>query len=510
MVNPKLIQKAKARIQSRSPNAFGIEPSNDEILKEVSSIEQENKEQDSAEEQDRNAQLESRMESSQKSRALFGDQISPELKDYAYNIFPSLNEIAPKSETQIPFAPEEEPIAQESASPESLTRQPSSIEKPKATQKAPTSPTVIAKKAEQIPQIQQPAQSQYDIEKLIKQSEEEQDRAGLWKQSAKLRDAIMGAGLGRIKQTDVSMYEDLEKKAKRPIQNLLLKQELEDKQAQRDPNSNISKLMRKSLEDLGMNMSGLEGVPYSQLEKLYPALTQGLYTKIAAEAKKEENSLRRIEKAETAAAKKENIDFNKYQKVAVGIDRLKSNMEKSDTYKSYSNANDAFIALDEALSSKDPNAKIQSSAAFMKFAKSAQGDSSVVRSEDMKVLAGGLNLSPKQLIDKFTANLEGKKFSSGELQTMKKVIQTIIDVKKKQLNKDHLQPIQKRAQANDYDLSESISPDFIRDIQGYQTPSTEEESSYTPKQEAGIKAYMESKKISREEAIKRLKIGGRL
>jgi len=469
MVDPKLIQKAKARIQSRSPNAFGIEPTDDEILNEVSSIEQEEQEQNLSEEQDKNAQLESRMEASQKSRALFGDQISPELKDYAYNIFPSLNEIAPKSETQIPFAPEEEPIAQESASPESLTRQPSSIENPKATQKAPTSPTVIAKKAEQIPQIQQPAQSQYDIEKLIKQSEEEEDRAGLWKQSAKLRDAIMGAGLGKIKQTDVSMYEDLQKKAQRPIKSLLLKQELEDTQAKRDPNSTVSRLIRKSLEKLGMDMTGLENVSYSQVEKLYPTLTQGLYTKLAAEARKEESAANRQIRADLAKSKEEARDEAKYEKTRTVVNNKIAKLQESKTspFAGYSQAKQTSTMLDnaiEAWDNSDEDAKIKNSVAFMQYAKLAQGDDSVVRSSDMQALAGGLNYSsPYALLNKFAAKTEGSSFTKGELMEMKKVIDTIRKVKKQQLQQ-RLDPIRLDAQRGGYDLDQSISPDVIDEI----------------------------------------------
>jgi hypothetical protein len=309
-------------------------------------------------------------------------------------------------------------------------------------------------------------QQESDIEKLIQQSQEEEDRAALWKQSAKVRDAIMGAGSGKILKTDTSMYEELANKAQRPIKNLLLKQELEDKQTKNDPNSNISKLVRKSLQDLGMSMEGLEGVSYSQLEKLYPSLTQGLYTKIAADARKEEAQINRLNKAEAASDRKELQDFNRYQKVGTGIDRMKTQMEKSDIYKSYINAKDAQIGIDQALSSSDPNIKIEKAAAFMKYAKSAQGDSSVVRSEDMRVLAGSLGFNnPKEMLAKLSAKAEGSQFTPGELQAMRKVISTIMEVKKGQIDRDYLQPIQRRAQANDYDLSESLSPDFVREVQ---------------------------------------------
>lgn len=479
MVDPKLIQKAKARIQSRSPNAFGIEPTNDEILNEVSSIEQENQEQNLAEEQDKNAQLESRMESSQKSRALFGDQISPELKDYAYDIFPSLNKIAPKSKTEIPFAPEEEPVAQESASPESLTRQPSSLEKPKAIPRTSPSSTPTQKQIEQVPQAQQSIQSQYDIEGLIKQSEEEEDRAALLKQSAKLRDAIMGAGLGKIKQTDVSMYEDMEKKAQRPLRNLVLKQELEDKKSKNDPNSPISKLMRKSIENLGMDMTGLENISASQIEKLYPSLAQGLYSKIAAETRKEEAIANRQMRAELAANKEEARNEAKYEKTRTIVNNKIAKLQESrnSPFKGYQDAKMNLNSLNNAIAAwdnEDENVKLKISEAFMRYAKQAQGDDSVVRSSDMQALAGGLNLrSPTELFNKFAAKAQGASFTKGELLEMKNIINAYRKFKKEELQQ-RLNPIRLDAKRGGYDLDQSISPDVIDEIYAEEPKPLEE------------------------------------
>ncbi len=100
----------------------------------------------------------------------------------------------------------------------------------------------------------------------------------------------------------------------------------------------------------------------------------------------------------------------------------------------------------------------------MNYAKTAQGDDSVVRSEDMKVLAGNLGYkSPTELLSKFSAKAEGSMFSPGELQVMGKVLNTIMKVKKQQLH-EMIKPMQKRAERADYDLGESLSQDYIEEI----------------------------------------------
>lgn len=226
-------------------------------------------------------------------------EMSPEIKKYGYDLF-GIKDLAGDVEQEIPFAPKEKEEA--SAQEYLLMEEEENIapEVPvKKESKSAESPVQIKQpiRADKVSQIAEPRQTQADIENLIKQTEEEEDRAALWKQSAKLRDAVMGAGLGRIKQTDVSMYEDLQKKAQRPLRNLLLKEELEDKQQKRDPNSNISKLMRKSLEDLGVRMQGLENISAAQLEKLYPNLVSGITAKINAETRRDIASMSREDRA---------------------------------------------------------------------------------------------------------------------------------------------------------------------------------------------------------------------
>jgi hypothetical protein len=261
-------------------------------------------------------------------------EMSPEIKRYGYNLF-GMDQIAP-SDVEVPFPVDQEPAEEERAEVE-----PAAIEEPEIKSSAVLEPQrqlpAGSSSVQQAPAVEpvtampEAQAQQTDVEKMIQQASEEEDRAALWKQSAKLRDAIMGAGSGTILKTDTSLYEDLEKRAQRPMKNFLLKQELDDKQAKNDPNSEVSRLVRKSLEDLGMNMQGLEGVPYAQLEKLYPSLTQALYTKIAADARKEESSIRRSEKADTKLTK---LDQDKQKELVKHIDYSVNNLKKA--YEQYS------------------------------------------------------------------------------------------------------------------------------------------------------------------------------
>lgn len=256
-------------------------------------------------------------------------EMSPEIKKYGYDLF-GIKDLAGDVEQQIPFAPvEEQPVEMPTQQTESsLDRSPASMEQVIAPQAIPKMPK------ESAPQMQQPTPEvssevpqmeklsppkELTEEDLLRQSQEEEDRALLWRQTAKLRDAIMGAGSGTIIKTDESLYDELQKRAQRPLKNLLLSKELKQKKEKDDPNSEISKMMRKTLADMGMDISQFKNVSYSQLEKIYPSLTNAISTKIAAQARTEEASIRRselaIKKQEQAIAKLDKLDLRN-QKLA--------------------------------------------------------------------------------------------------------------------------------------------------------------------------------------------------
>jgi hypothetical protein len=261
-------------------------------------------------------------------------EMSPEIKKYGYDLF-GIKDLAGDVEQQIPFAPvEEQPVEMPMEQTESsLDRSLASMEQVIAPQAIPKMPK------ESAPQMQQPTPEvspevsqmeklsppkELTEDDLLRQSQEEEDRALLWRQTAKLRDAIMGAGSGTIIKTDESLYDELQKRAQRPLKNLLLSQELKNKKEKNDPNSEISKLAKKALTDLGMNLSEFKNVSYAQLEKLYPSLTNAISTKIAAQARKEEAQVRKDEislrKLEKAEAKLEKLDEKSKKEASDHID----------------------------------------------------------------------------------------------------------------------------------------------------------------------------------------------
>lgn len=165
---------------------------------------------------------------------------------------------------------------------------------------------------------EEPSQVQ-NIKELLKKAREEEDQASTAKDFAKLRDAIIGVGAGRVIAGDTETYDERKKKAMRPIEDMVLAQELESKQAKNDPNSQISKLMRKSLEEMGIGMKGLEKVSYAQLEKLYPSLVSSLYNKIALDTK---NQIAKDKLEQTKLLKEQEIDKKKKEAAKISDKQL--------------------------------------------------------------------------------------------------------------------------------------------------------------------------------------------
>jgi len=167
-------------------------------------------------------------------------------------------------------------------------------------------------------EVEQPKTAQ-NIQELLKKAREEEDQASTAKDFAKLRDAIIGVGAGRVIAGDTETYDERKKKAMRPIEDMVLAQELESKQAKNDPNSQISKLMRKSLEGMGIGMKGLEKVSYAQLEKLYPSLVSSLYNKIALDTK---NQIAKDKLEQTKLLKEQENDKKKKEAAKISDKQL--------------------------------------------------------------------------------------------------------------------------------------------------------------------------------------------
>jgi hypothetical protein len=392
--------------------------------------------------------------------------MSPEAKKYGYDLF-GIKDLAGDTEQQIPFAPKEDAIASEE-SPEAIAEIPQE-KKPvgipatftsKGRQPSSTIPPELEEKA--------PEPSQ-DNAKLVEEMQKNQKNAKLAESMARTRDAIIGAGAGRRFETDYGMYKDLQEEASGPIQKLKIIQELDNAQAKNDSNSQLSKLIRKSLSELGVSMQGMEKISYAQIEKLYPSVANAMMTKLAAEARKEEAVLTRQIRADANANKEEARKEASYEKTRTIVNNKIGKLQEAKTspFNGYNQAKQTTQMLDNAIDAwdaSDDNAKIKNSVAFMQYAKLAQGDDSVVRSSDMQALAGGLNYaSPYALLNKFAAKAEGSSFTKDELVEMKKVIDTVRKVKKEQLQQ-RLNPIKLDAERGGYDLDQSISPDIMEEI----------------------------------------------
>lgn len=244
------------------------------------------------------------------------NELNPELKDYAYNIFPSLSQIVPRENPQASV--EEEVEEEVPETPEEMVAKVS----PKEAQQnfkqavAEVSPEIEPKPAPS----RAVAREEDDIAKIMKQAEEREKSAEMDLAIARFRDAAIGAG-GTGFKSDLSQYERAIKNSKKPITDyqtrlalMEAKDQMDDKKAKNDPNSSISMLLRKSLTDIGINMEGFENVSYSQLEKIYPSLANAAATKIAADARKIEAIARKEEIAQSKISK---LDLEK-QKNAIG------------------------------------------------------------------------------------------------------------------------------------------------------------------------------------------------
>ena len=382
-------------------------------------------------------------------------EMPADLKEHAYDIFPSLNEIAPRSSVEIPFAPKEQfrapatleapevEIPEQSGIMDSLDKEPEATQGGSPAQEPSSAPAQVA--------------PQDDIAAMIEASSENAKNARLAGNMAKVRDAAIGAGLGTEFKHDDSMYKQMAADADAPIKKFLLAGELNNTKAKNDPNSEISKLVRGSLKQMGVSMDGLDGVSYAQIEKIYPSLTNSIMTKYANDAKREERNLMRNFKADAKAS----ADLDR---VGASIDRQMAQFRISAPAKSYDSAKTAEALIRGAIGSTNPLSKIDAAAAFMNYAKSAQGDDSVVKAEDMKVLTGGWGFNGyDEMINKLGSKVKGKQFSDGELSAMARVVATIKNIKRAKLQQ-YLTPIRYKADMAGYDLNQNVTPEYLEEI----------------------------------------------
>ena len=249
-------------------------------------------------------------------------QMQPDLSNRAFEIFPNLKSMvepdvspeAPQQQEEIQNSQQEQPIE----SPQS----PSEIQQPEAiTAEVPQ--VEQQQMQQQIQQSEISAPPKDEIEDLMRKVDESEKSAKMDLAIARFRDAIIGAG-GTGYKSDLSQYEKAIKDAKKPITDyetriklMEAKDQINDKKAKNDPQSGISKMLRQSLSDIGVNMEGFENVSFSQLEKIYPSLANAASTKIAADAKKIEAIAK---KEEVAQSKLDKMDLQNQKNAISHID----------------------------------------------------------------------------------------------------------------------------------------------------------------------------------------------
>ena len=281
-----------------------------------------------------------------------------------------------------------------------------------------------------------------------------------------LRAGIMGGAAFAQTKADYTGVDALDKTKGQLAANVKERQsyskaqkEIGDDDKLRDTTSDISKTARELATKLGIKVT--DKVSAKQLQDAGLPLGTLLSTQMAAEGRKEAAQLQR---EATGAAKSET---NKL-KIQASVDRQVSQLIKSKDYEAYNAAKDAQSALDLALETGD---KTASGSAFMQFAKTAQGDNSVVRDGDMAILAGSYNYtSPKEMFSKLMAKAQGGNFNKKELEQMKAVAARVQQIKGQRVSQ-LLSPIIERTTAADINLAESLDPAVVSEFAG-KSPKT--------------------------------------
>lgn len=287
---------------------------------------------------------------------------------------------------------------------------------------------------------------------------------------------MIGSGIAGSKG-DYTGIEALEKNQGQNVKNVKEKQsykkaqeEMNDEGKLRDVNSSISKTARELAKKLGINVD--DKISAKQLQDAGLPLGTLLSTQMAAEGRKEAAQLQR----ESTGAQKESSN---QLKVQGSVDRQVTQLLKSKDMEGYNAAKDAIFALDSAMESGDD--KIKGGAAFMQYAKIAQGDNSVVRDGDMAQLAGKYNYtSVDDMFNKLKAQAAGGNFGSTELAAMKEVASKTQEIKGRRV-KELMSPIIKRTGSAGLDISESLDPAVVKEFGPSDDKALKTEELTTPK-----------------------------
>jgi NACalpha-BTF3-like transcription factor len=295
------------------------------------------------------------------------------------------------------------------------------------------------------------------------------------------------------KKLDTSGIDALQAQNSRGVENLKQKMkteaesgDLNDERLLRDPNSDMSKNLRSMLSELGYPVG--DNVSGKQLKDM----GINVYNLIASKEAREAARLNR----------EAVMDNSNIEKTKSSIEKRFQNLTTSKDYKAYQATKDAIQGFEYALATDDKEAV---GTAFMKFAKSAQGDDSVVRSEDMKTLAGGTPFAdPKKMLDHYTALAKGKNFTKVELQNMKKIMEASLKAKAHDVQR-LANPMLQKIRSNNLPMDEYIDPTLVAELEGAVPAGGGQPQPYTEKQEAAINLVMKNNGVDRNTAINALK-----
>jgi hypothetical protein len=363
-------------------------------------------------------------------------------------------------------------------------------------QYVPEAPSIQPRQPAAAPVEQAPIDQEVDFVRMLEAAQRE--ASGNRNSANMLRSSeLLGAGLARITPEHGSSKIAMDQ-AGQPVEDVKAKfgaykeqssfdkarSEMNDEKKMRDPNSEVSRLTTELAVKAGLIKPG-QMMSAMALKSSGVNLGNLLSTIEAGKARAEASALQR----EAMGASKESSNKLKIQG---SVDRQVTQLLKSKDMEAYNAAQDAIFALDSAMESDDD--KIKGGAAFMQYAKIAQGDNSVVRDGDMAQLAGRYNYtSVGDMFNKLKARASGGNFGSIELAAMKEVAALTKKIKERRV-KELMSPIIKRTGAAGLDITESLDPAMVERF----GPSDEKQGLTTPPASKTIKVRRISDGVVKE------------
>jgi hypothetical protein len=267
--------------------------------------------------------------------------------------------------------------------------------------------------------------------------------------------------------------------------------EMNDDKALRDPNSKISQETKTQLAKYGINVKTA-----MEAKQLNPQIFNLL---LADRAQQNQKAIAALNK-ENKDTKTEKDLNDKQRKFARDLRKEATTGVLGKQYATFSTGQRMEQGLTEF--AKNPSG-YKDYGTLMGGLKTLQGDESVVREAEVR-----LGMNATSAINKALNHLQslsnGKQLQPSQRAEMIDTIKIMNDASRKQYL-DSVAPILEQADQEGVPHSMILSKTFAES-----KPAESTTSQYSTKEEAGIENFAKAKGISREEAITKLKAGGRL